>query len=253
MSPGRKWFHCSELKLLPDCWRGRKFGTLRFRCEERVANGEPSWDQTGDILLSVLEHKLKYGDVAGVSEAVAEDIKSVVFRDLTPHNVEEIYRRFDSAKLANLLKASPNDYIEFEYRDRDVYISFQKASPGQQAAALLKLLLNQEAGTLIIDQPEDDLDNRVIMTIAKLLQITKQKRQLIFATHNPNLVVNGDADKIVALMPVADMETGIAMAPQVAINIDGAIETPDIKEAVTETMEGGRHAFELRSRKYDFQ
>ena len=78
---------------------------------------------------------------------------------------------------------------------------FERASPGQQASALLTLLLNQEAGTLIIDQPEDDLDNRVIMVIVKLLQTTKRRRQLIFATHNPNFVVNGDADKVVGLAP----------------------------------------------------
>jgi chromosome segregation protein len=115
-------------------------------------------------------------------------------------------------------------------------------------------LLNQEAGTLIIDQPEDDLDNRVIMVIVKLLQTTKRRRQLIFATRNPNFVVNGDADKVVGLTP--NVEPGApdaVQAAQIEIDTDGAIETPSVRSAITETMEGGREAFELRSRKYAFE
>ena len=85
------------------------------------------------------------------------------------------------------------------YVDAGRDMAFAKASPGQQASALLELLLKQSAGTLIIDQPEDDLDNRVIMRIVELIRTSKSHRQLIFTTHNPNMVVNGDADKIIAL------------------------------------------------------
>jgi ATPase subunit of ABC transporter with duplicated ATPase domains len=145
-------------------------------------------------------------------------------------------------------------FITFEYKDAAGYIPFERASPGQQAAALLNLLLNQEAGTLIIDQPEDDLDNKVIMGIVKLLQTTKRKRQLIFATHNPNFVVNGDADKVLALTPGATegASGGPLAASRVSVEVDGAIETPAVRAAITETMEGGKAAFELRSRKYQF-
>jgi ABC-type cobalamin/Fe3+-siderophores transport system ATPase subunit len=119
------------------------------------------------------------------------------------------------------------------------------------------LLLSQEAGTLIIDQPEDDLDNKVIMNTVKLVQSTKRKRQLIFATHNANFVVNGDADKIISLVPVAVAGPGVTSAasggPRISIEADGAIETPVVRAAITETVEGGREAFELRSRKYRFR
>ncbi len=164
-----------------------------------------------------------------------------------------VFSRIDDGAVIRILTATPEDHIEFEYRDAGTYIPFVQASPGQQASALLQLLLNQEAGTLIIDQPEDDLDNRVIMDIAKLLQSTKRRRQLVFATHNPNFVVNGDADKVVALRPgSADAQAAPEPAPRVGIDSDGAIETPAVRAAITDTMEGGRAAFELRSRKYDF-
>src|SRR5207248_9580289 len=82
----------------------------------------------------------------------------------------------------------------FEYRAREgEYISFRNASAGQQATALLKTLLNQSGPPLIIDQPEEDLDNPVMLEVVVQLWKAKQKRQIIFASHNANLVVNGDA------------------------------------------------------------
>jgi ABC-type cobalamin/Fe3+-siderophores transport system ATPase subunit len=119
------------------------------------------------------------------------------------------------------------------------------------------LLLRQEAGTLIIDQPEDDLDNKVIMQIVRLLQTAKRKRQLIFATHNANFLVNGDADKVVALMPGVYDPSGAPVAnadtPRISVEVDGAIETPNVQNIITDTVEGGRAAFQLRSRKYKFR
>jgi ABC-type enterochelin transport system ATPase subunit len=144
----------------------------------------------------------------------------------------------------------PEDFISFEYKDGPTYIPFEQASPGQQAAALLNLLLNQEAGTLIIDQPEDDLDNRVIMDIVKLVQKAKRRRQVVFATHNANFVVNGDADKVIALTP-GQAITGATTA-RIYVDVDGAIETPEVRNSITDTIEGGKAAFELRSRKYLF-
>jgi ABC-type cobalamin/Fe3+-siderophores transport system ATPase subunit len=110
--------------------------------------------------------------------------------------------------------------------------------------------LSQSAGTLIIDQPEDDLDNRVIMQIVSLIRKSKDRRQLLFTTHNPNIVVNGDADKVIAL------KSGDTAQPdegRIQIDVDGAIETPEIRKVITHIMEGGKAAFDLRNRKYNFE
>ncbi len=115
----------------------------------------------------------------------------------------------------------------------------------------MELLLNQAAGTLIIDQPEDDLDNRIIMDIVKLIRASKTGRPLVFATHNSNIVVNGDADKIVALDSGGNGRRD-ATGAFIRIDADGAIETPAIRMAITQIMEGGKDAFDLRSRKYHF-
>lgn len=123
---------------------------------------------------------------------------------------------------------------------------------GQQASALLELLLGQSAGTLIIDQPEDDIDNRIIMKVVSLIRSSKHRRQMIFATHNTNIVVNGDADKFIALMSDGTQAGLLSSVKKIGISSDGAIETGDVRADVTRIMEGGREAFNLRSRKYHF-
>ncbi len=224
------------------------------RCRELIldaaANGRQGWEQLVHRLQGIRKAQILRSDGA---EADLNDITELrsVLGFLTDNQARQVLARLDDDRLGKFLSAWASPFIRFEYKDRGSYMSFDRASPGQQASALLALLLNQEAGTLIIDQPEDDLDNRVIMTIAKQLQTTKRKRQLIFATHNPNFVVNGDADKVVALMPsVEPNATESVRAAQIAIEEDGAIETPAVRKAITETMEGGMRAFELRGRKY---
>src|SRR5690606_17270096 len=116
-------------------------------------------------------------------EWVGQIVVDALLGELTPQQLNSVFHRIEDASAVELLTATADDFIVFGYRDAGVYVPFGQASPGQQASALLQLLLVQEAGTLIIDQPEDDLDNRVIMDVAKLLQRTKRRRQLLFATH----------------------------------------------------------------------
>lgn len=173
-----------------------------------------------------------------------------IFGSLTSAQYQGIYARIDSTRIARLIGAVTTNYIAFSYSDRGTFIDFAQASPGQQAGALLTLLLNQEAGTLIIDQPEDDLDNRIIMDIVAQMRRAKTKRQMIFSTHNANVVVNGDADKIVVLRPAAIASSTSSSGVKISIEVDGAIETLKVKDAITTTLEGGERAFELRRRKY---
>lgn len=136
----------------------------------------------------------------------------------------------------------------FEYRAREAeYIPFRNASAGQQATALLKTLLNQAGPPLIIDQPEEDLDNPVMLEIVTQVWQAKQKRQLIFASHNANLVVNGDAE----LVAWCDYRTaGDQSGGKIAG--EGAIDVHEVREAIKGIMEGGEAAFKLRREKYGF-
>ena len=96
----------------------------------------------------------------------------------------------------------------------------------------------------MIDQPEDELDNAYLFgTILPILRTLKGRRQIIFATHNPNIVVNGDADQVIHLE--ADYQHG-------TISAQGAIEAPAVKQVILDTVDGGRDAFRLRQAKYGF-
>ncbi len=136
----------------------------------------------------------------------------------------------------------------FEYQSREAeYIPFNSASAGQQATALLETLLSQGTYPLIIDQPEEDLDNPVMLEIVARVWEAKQRRQIIFASHNANLVVNGDAELVAwcDYRAMGDQSRG-------TIGGTGAIDMPDVREAIKKIMEGGEAAFKLRREKYGF-
>lgn len=140
------------------------------------------------------------------------------------------------------------DFPEFEYRAKeDEYIPFDSASAGQQASALLATLLSQGGTPLIIDQPEDDLDSDTVQEIVAKIWESKSGRQLIFSSHNANLVVNGDADLVLvcAYVNAGDQSAGHIME-------QGAIDVAAVRDQITAVMEGGEKAFRLRKEKYGF-
>jgi type III restriction enzyme len=148
----------------------------------------------------------------------------------------------------DLSLVQPIDVPEFEYQSKPgEYIPFQAASAGQQASALLGTLLAQEGAPLIIDQPEDDLDSETILGIVSKIWNAKSKRQLIFSSHNANLVVNGDADLVLvcAYKHSDDQSAG-------HLKERGAIDVASVRDEITTVMEGGEKAFRLRKEKYGF-
>ena len=118
-------------------------------------------------------------------------------------------------------------------------------SGGQRVSVLLSLLLKtDDERPLVIDQPEDELDNRFLFdTVLPALKRLKGRRQIIVATHNANVVVNGDADQVIQLD---------ATANRGQITSAGAIEDPVVRDAIVRTVDGGDDAFRLRRLKYGF-
>ena len=123
-------------------------------------------------------------------------------------------------------------------------------STGQKATAVLLLLLLESDAPLVVDQPEDDLDNRFIAdgVVPKMRQ-EKLRRQFLFATHNANIPVIGDAELILGL--VASGEAGQGRA-RISPEHMGSIDSRPIQALVEEVLEGGRSAFEKRRAKYGF-
>jgi DNA repair ATPase RecN len=128
--------------------------------------------------------------------------------------------------------------------------TLEELSTGQKATAVLLLLLLESDAPLIVDQPEDDLDNRFITEgVVPRMREEKQRRQFIFSTHNANIPVLGDAELILGLSPSGEANGGRA---RIAPEHIGSIDSQSVRELVEEILEGGREAFETRRRKYGF-
>jgi type III restriction enzyme len=147
---------------------------------------------------------------------------------------------------ANELDFTPQFFYSTNNTLGDV-IPFSDASAGQQATSLLTVLLNQPGIPLLIAQPEDDIDNRAIEQIINNIWDAKKKRQLLFTSHNANLVVNGDSELVVCCdySDSTNQTRGI-------IKAEGAIDTKQVRNEITSVMEGGEKAFKLRKDKYGF-
>lgn len=123
-------------------------------------------------------------------------------------------------------------------------IQSQTLSEGQRNTAVLKLLLAQGDGPIVIDQPEDELDSNFIYhELVPLLRKVKSRRQLILSTPNANLPVNADTDLIYAL----DVKKG--RGERLA---SGGLDQADAANAVLNIMEGAAGAFRRRFDKYHF-
>jgi chromosome segregation protein len=147
---------------------------------------------------------------------------------------------------ASELEFTPEFYYTTNNKLGDV-IPFSEASAGQQATALLTVLLNQSGIPLLIDQPEDDIDNRAIEQIIRNIWEAKKNRQLVFTSHNANLVVNGDAELVVC----CDYKDSTSQT-RGTVKEEGAIDKKVIRGEITSVMEGGEKAFKLRKDKYGF-
>ena len=127
----------------------------------------------------------------------------------------------------------------------------EKLSTGQKATAILLLLLLESDAPLIVDQPEDDLDNRFITDgVVPKMREEKRRRQFVFSTHNANIPVLGDAELILGLTASGDADNDgtSAIKPEHV----GSIDSHQVRELVEEILEGGKDAFETRKRKYGF-
>jgi DNA repair ATPase RecN len=147
-------------------------------------------------------------------------------------------------KLDRLAVWFPRDSLRISYSPRNDGQGFRpitEGSPGQKTAALLAFLLSYGTEPMVLDQPEDDLDNYLIYDlIVNQLRTIKQRRQVIVVTHNPNIVVNGDAELVIAL----DVRSG-----QTRAICTGGLQEQAVRDEICRVMEGGREAFELRYRR----
>src|SRR5260370_10692287 len=126
----------------------------------------------------------------------------------------------------------------------------EELSTGQKATAVVLLLLLESEAPLVVDQPEDDLDNRFITEgVVPIMRQEERRRQFLFSTHNANIPVLGDAELILGFAASGEGKEGHA---KIATQHMGSIDSKPVRELVEEILEGGKDAFEMRRSKYGF-
>jgi len=206
--------------LLANCLDGRKVKNHED-LKKQIA-GVTSTGQSKDITLGILQ-------------AWAENSLASFCKEYCTGSDSE-------SCLVDFLFAEWNEFIKVKAVAKLDGVVSEKLSVGQRGTLLLKVYLatSNAKPIIIIDQPEDNLDNYFIMhELVPLIKDIKKTRQIIIATHNANLVVNTDAEQVI----VADL----SKEPPYFL---GSIENPMINKSICEILEGGKVAFERRQAKY---
>jgi len=170
---------------------------------------------------------------------IHRDLASIDSRlNISDNLISEFKKRFNE-NLSELLTFRIEDKFTIKYNDKPL----GDHSLGQRATALILFLLAQkETDVLIIDQPEDDLDNQTIYEdVIKQIKSLKGNMQFIFATHNANIPVLGDSEKIISCKYSESKIHTLA----------GTIDNPKTQQQIVTIMEGGKEAFNRRKNIYE--
>ena len=177
-----------------------------------------TWDSTKFLVLNVL--RVVSDDMDSASKKIKDK--------------EEFYGKLCELK-----------YVNAQYNLKVGGRSLDELSPGEKGIVLLifYLALSKDERPLIIDQPEDNLDNQsVFCKLVKCITEAKKKRQVIIVTHNPNIAVACDSEQLV-YCSIDKTNNSISYS-------SGSIEDPDMRKHVIDVLEGTMPAFDLRRRKY---
>ncbi len=217
-----------ETAILTEDGRGGELGEIYEDLPE-----DPD-ERRAEVASRIRDRKALYAEVhRGETTLAGRKHLQNHLRNLTPEQLDRFHLWW------------PEDGLHVRYRrnSTEPFVSLTRGSPGQKSAAILTLLLAHGEEPIILDQPEDDLDNHLIHDlIVRQIRENKWRRQVIVATHNPNIVVNGDAEMVIAM----DHHRGQCV---VATERTGCLQDPAVRDEVCRVMEGGRQAFENRYRR----
>jgi hypothetical protein len=231
------------------------FQTAWKRLEPRDGRGKLArrWEEIGDDLYSSWQNRKTEVSPWETLEAVredsdaipclygefTEDFQSVLIKYIDGDDVRPIW---ESVRISRI---SDGIDVKLLRDDRSSAGTMSgELSEGQRNTVLLNLILARGMGPIVIDQPEDELDSSFIYkTLIGDLRVTKEKRQLIVATHSANLPVNGDAEFIYALEARDGRGKSLSQ---------GGLDRAEVTKAVLDIMEGSEQAFKRRSEKYRF-
>jgi predicted ATPase len=207
-------------------WFNRVLQGSRVRTQDKEAIAE---EYQPEVLARLVEEKNtdRLIDDVNITETAAENI--VNHDDLR-------------ARVHELQTLEIHDRPLIEIQDEGEWKPLSRMSDGQQCTALLSIAMLERNRPLVVDQPEDMLDNEFIYdVVVDVLQRVKQSRQIISATHNANIPILGDAEQILVMW--SNGRNGFFQER-------GSIDLPDVQTKAQKILEGGEEAFSRRTRKY---
>jgi len=235
--------YCGDIQHLNDSFR-KAIGKNDTTYSNEIFNEE------GKGFLNVLNSKImeQEGNQVEINKLVQEVKKPFLDKSLDNILGVNFGKRFSDLRdnipdemIDLLLGWFPNDSVNVKYHDGRRFKDISQGSAGQKAATVLAFLLSYGNDPLILDQPEDDLDNQLIYElIVKKIKDSKRNRQILIVTHNANIVVNGDSELVIALT----QQTGLTRASS-----KGCLHERAVRLSICEIMEGGRDAFHQRYRR----
>jgi DNA repair ATPase RecN len=186
--------------------------------------------------------KIDDDDIA--TEVITQERAEQVADHLSPY-IEPGEPYYDPQKLEQLLELEHLDIEDLPIICLDNR-PIEELSPGQRCSALIPIILLESNCPLIIDQPEDNLDNKLVFDlVVDILRGLKEQRQIIVATHNPNIPVSGDAEQIIVFEALSRECCDVVH--------QGSIDDDTIVEQVKAVMEGSEEAFRIRAEKYGYR
>lgn len=198
---------------------------------------------------------IKYNDLASkISENISprelvkivdigdfEDLSDIV--NIPKERAARVVAQLRDYGLADILTCDVQDDVSMSLLDGVDYKEVSALSAGQRCTVILSIVLQHSERVLIIDQPEDHLDNAFVAnTIIKTLNRRKGRGQIILSTHNANIPVLGEANLIIEL--TSDGRNGF-------VQVNKPLTHPDAVNAITTVMEGGAEAFATRAKFYE--
>lgn len=228
-----------KFKLAKNRNRNSFIDTLKTIMQKEIASVDDDINELADLYFK------KEGGIEKYKKLLI-DIRNKEDQKSLSKKTRDIITDIAEDSFARMLAFLPDDDLIVSYRPEKAkkFIPLSNASAGQKTTTILTFLLAYGSQPLLLDQPEDDLDNRLVYDlIVARLKVAKSKRQIIVVTHNANIPVNGDSEYIVSM----DSETNI-----IQVNQTGTMDDKSIRQEICDVMEGTKDAFEMRAKKYHF-
>ena len=172
------------------------------------------------------------------------DSESLIFlADINATQAAKVLQTLQSREaLMELESVYLDDQPKIELKDGQHFKDSRDLSTGQKCTTILPILMLESENPLLIDQPEDNLDNSFVYSdVVKNVRNVKQSRQLLFVTHNPNIPVLGEAEQVFVLQ---------SSGRSASVSKSGTVD--ECKEEIVKLLEGGEEAFKKRKERYRY-